>query len=332
MKRADSIESLASIVSSNIRGARTVAGALQLDIEYIAPANRAREGLITVKVARATGLKATQPFVKLFVTLDEPSNKSPRQATVPKSGTEPIFNQHFTFKLPPRQAMDDRSQLHLLLWDHARTTAAECMGGMTFPFDDIEQAGKMSGWFRVLPYSEGRTRFEAMRDSSDTGPRRGQGDDTDADGMQAEIEDLRQQLDDAHAEIETLRSNNADLQQRANSSRGNQSMTEENQALRVQLQEIFQEKEQLDTHVKELEEHSASITEMLKQSRAEAEQLEHERDQLQQRLEDKNDEIQTLRSFVDRLQRELMNVDMKGLARASLVGAPQTTKGTPRRR
>jgi hypothetical protein len=61
--------SLSLSTTRSIRGARAVSGALQLDLEYVAPANRAREGLITVKVARGAALKASQPYVKLFTTL-----------------------------------------------------------------------------------------------------------------------------------------------------------------------------------------------------------------------------------------------------------------------
>jgi hypothetical protein len=61
---------------------------------------------------------------------NDPGNKSPRQATVPKNGADPIFNQHFTFKLPPRQPMDERSHLHLVVCMLVRV-AAFCVASLS---------------------------------------------------------------------------------------------------------------------------------------------------------------------------------------------------------
>eukprot|EP00047_Mylnosiga_fluctuans_P003847 m.231300 g.231300 ORF g.231300 m.231300 type:complete len:910 (-) comp12193_c0_seq1:92-2821(-) len=333
VKRSESLTSLTSIASANIKSVRFVSGTLSLEVEYMAPQNRGREGLLMVKIGQVSGLSAAQPYVKMYLSSGGKDNHASKQKTIVKNGGEAVFNQHFTFKLPLRQQMDGNNFLHVTLWDHKRAAPNECLGGMAFSFEEITEQGKLAGTFKLLSYAEGKTRFEAVRDDVDD-HRNGHAaeghDDERVAELEGEVEELRQQLEESQAEIERLQQANSDLSGRVSNSRGDKSaqaaLSSENDALRAQVAEVWAEKESLEARLQEFEAHAAELAQSLQDAN---DKHAHDIDALQQKLADKVEENSTLRDFIDRLSHELMNTDMKALARASTSMIGSATKAAP---
>jgi hypothetical protein len=50
------------------------------------------------------------------------------------------------------------------VWDHQRRHANTCNGGFSFSVEELFDRGSVSGWFTLLPYADGRTRYQVHRD------------------------------------------------------------------------------------------------------------------------------------------------------------------------
>ena len=87
--------------------------------------------------------------------------KNTKQKTKTQKGTKnPLFNQSFVFNVTKDMSIeDDSTRIQIMVWDHARARANECMGGMSFTIKEIASSAlRIRGWFPLLPYKEGRTR------------------------------------------------------------------------------------------------------------------------------------------------------------------------------
>lgn len=47
-------------------------------------------------------------------------------------------------------------RLQVAVWDHARARANECHGSMSFSLSEIASTSRIAGWFKLMPYREGR--------------------------------------------------------------------------------------------------------------------------------------------------------------------------------
>jgi hypothetical protein len=50
------------------------------------------------------------------------------------------------------------------VWDHQRRHANTCNGGFSFAVQELFDRGSVSGWFKLLPFADGRTRYQVHKD------------------------------------------------------------------------------------------------------------------------------------------------------------------------
>ena len=54
--------------------------------------------------------------------------------------------------------------MQLSVWDHQRRHANTCNGGFSFAIEELFDRGSISGWFKLLPFKDGRTRYQVHKD------------------------------------------------------------------------------------------------------------------------------------------------------------------------
>ena len=158
LKRSNSMESLVSVASGNIVSSTEVEGEVHLYMFY-RPDDGAKKsnGSIEITVNEARNLSATDPYVKLYISSKGENIKSTKKKTkTQRKNRSPLFQEKFTFNLTAKMSVDENTRLQITVWDHSRSKANECTGGMSFSFAEIASTSRVSGWFELLPYKEGR--------------------------------------------------------------------------------------------------------------------------------------------------------------------------------
>ena len=97
------------------------------------------------------------PYANLISVLLSYSHPSTSQ----RKTANPVFEQNFRVPVPSSLALNEENRLQLAVWDSARMKANECMGGMSFSLRDIASKSSITGWYTLLPYNDGRYRYES---------------------------------------------------------------------------------------------------------------------------------------------------------------------------
>lgn len=166
LKRTNSMNSLISVAESNVISGNAE-GELQLYM-YYEPMNKDSKaaGLLHVSVNEGRDLATKEPYVKMYLSKNNVNIKNTKQKTKSKKTKNPVFQERFVFKILKSMSLDEKHRLQIMVWDHARARANECMGGMSFTLMDIASTSRINGWFRVLPYREGRSNHLAVMNGS----------------------------------------------------------------------------------------------------------------------------------------------------------------------
>eukprot|EP00039_Didymoeca_costata_P033184 m.41102 g.41102 ORF g.41102 m.41102 type:complete len:920 (+) comp9737_c0_seq3:200-2959(+) len=162
MKRTNSLTSLVSVLSENVISGNAE-GELQLYM-YFEPMSTDSKiaGLLHVSVNEGRGLATKEPYVKMYLSKNNSNVKNSKQKTKTIKRTKnPVFQERFVFKILKTMPLDETMRLQIAIWDHARARANECTGGMSFTLEEIASTSRINGWFKVLPYREGRTSHQA---------------------------------------------------------------------------------------------------------------------------------------------------------------------------
>lgn len=168
LKKSNSMESLVSVASGNVISSANVEGELHLYL-FFEPGDGQKKsnGSIQVTVNEGRNLSASDPYVKMYLSKKGDNVKSSKQKTkTHKKNKNPLFQEKFTFKLPVKMDIDENSRLQIMVWDHSRSKANECTGGMSFSLAEIASTSRVTGWFELLPYSEGRSTHRASISNS----------------------------------------------------------------------------------------------------------------------------------------------------------------------
>lgn len=159
-EKSSSLTSLVSVAPENVISKSKTYGSLNVSLRFIDSTTkgpRAGAGSMVVTVKQATGLVASQPYVKLYISHNGRDLKNTKTKTRTKKGNNPEFNEMFNFKVSSEADLTEAFRLQISVWDHARMKANECVGGISFSYVDIVSATELAGWFSLLPTARSRT-------------------------------------------------------------------------------------------------------------------------------------------------------------------------------
>lgn len=161
LKRSGSETSLASVASATIVSHGQVEGDLNLYAYFEPAAEHQQEklsGFVHLTVNEGRKLSAADPYVKIYLSVDGKNIKTSKQKTkVQRKTRDPVYQEQFVFKVPADTPLDATTRLQITVWCNSRMKANECHGGMSFSMTELKANTRTSGWYRLLPYLEGRT-------------------------------------------------------------------------------------------------------------------------------------------------------------------------------
>eukprot|EP00035_Acanthoeca_spectabilis_P004411 m.103019 g.103019 ORF g.103019 m.103019 type:complete len:979 (+) comp12563_c0_seq3:193-3129(+) len=161
LTRTDSEESITSVMSAAITSG-TVHGDLHLYLKYqpVTDGKKGVYGKVEVTVNEGRDLAASDPYVKLYLSKDGSNIKSTKKKTrVQKKSKSPVFQETFEYDLNDKTPLE-AVRVQITVWDHSRAKANECTGHMSFALTELARTTRTSGWFKLLPYKEGRVTNE----------------------------------------------------------------------------------------------------------------------------------------------------------------------------
>mmetsp|Transcript_30694 Transcript_30694/g.92008 ORF Transcript_30694/g.92008 Transcript_30694/m.92008 type:complete len:1592 (-) Transcript_30694:229-5004(-) len=172
MARSESLASLMSVAQDTIRTADIVTGGLRVGIAFEPPAkNSLSRGTVVVHVGSGIGVSAKEPYIKMYLSVKNRDIKSTKvKSKVRRNrgrGKEEIrFNEALLLTVPQQVPIDGSARLQIMLWDHTRLSANECVGGFSIALPEV-QTGELSAmnWYRLLPHPQGRSVHEAPAES-----------------------------------------------------------------------------------------------------------------------------------------------------------------------
>lgn len=189
LRRAGSFSSLVSSTSSFVTSAQQVRGELRLNIffepifapELQVPTNSkahrhissdtGAKGYIRVTVNEGRSLACQDTYVKLYLSKRGKNIRTSKHKTkVQRKTNNPIYQETFRIAVPSSLSLDEDTRLQLSLWDHARLRANECLGAMSFNLLELASTTVFTGWFRLLPYSQGTVAYARGHDSATSSP------------------------------------------------------------------------------------------------------------------------------------------------------------------
>lgn len=88
----------------------------------------------------------------------------PYKISKQRKNANPVYEQSFKIPVPGNLAIDSANRLQLAVWDASRLKAHECTGAMSFSLQDIASTASISGWFALLPYHDGRERYQPLHE------------------------------------------------------------------------------------------------------------------------------------------------------------------------
>jgi hypothetical protein len=124
--------------------------------------------LITVKEARQLPVQFSDSYIKLYLSEDGKDISDSKRKTEPHKGTtNPVFEEKFEFKLPANTKLSQQNRVQVTVWNQGgKLSTNDCLGGTSFSFEDIAQAGSegLAGWFELFNEKAGRTRCQDVKE------------------------------------------------------------------------------------------------------------------------------------------------------------------------
>jgi hypothetical protein len=74
---------------------------------------------------------------------------------VQKKTKAPVFQEQFEYELNDKTPLES-ARVQITVWDHSRAKANECTGHMSFALTELVNTSRISGWFKLLSYKDGR--------------------------------------------------------------------------------------------------------------------------------------------------------------------------------